>query len=159
MMTEGCSMYAVRFQHGFLSRGGRRRSSPPGSARVEGISFLFPRRCLCGPERALRWQQLQLDSVKPPVGGFLLAARSRAIGRGSRSPQAARRSRPEVFGGRGGGGIGSIVVSARRNLAIKHAAIRHQRFPPRYSECTDSVARRLSDYSGDCINSIKFPFF
>lgn len=32
-------MYAVRFQHGLLSRGGRRRSSPPGSARVEGISF------------------------------------------------------------------------------------------------------------------------
>jgi hypothetical protein len=39
MITEGCSMYSVRFQHGFLSRGGRRRNSPPGSARVEGILF------------------------------------------------------------------------------------------------------------------------
>jgi hypothetical protein len=38
--TGGCSIYAIRFQHGFLSRGGRRRNSPPGNARAEGfISF------------------------------------------------------------------------------------------------------------------------
>lgn len=32
-------MIAIRFQHGFLSRGGRRRSSRPGNARVEGFSI------------------------------------------------------------------------------------------------------------------------
>lgn len=37
---EGCSIYAIRFQHGFLSRGGRRRNLPPDNARAEGfISF------------------------------------------------------------------------------------------------------------------------
>jgi hypothetical protein len=39
MKVEGCSMFAIRFQHGFLSRGGRRRNSPPGNARAEGFSL------------------------------------------------------------------------------------------------------------------------
>jgi len=38
MKTEGRSMFAVRFQHGSLSRGGRRRNSPPGNARAESFT-------------------------------------------------------------------------------------------------------------------------
>jgi hypothetical protein len=37
MNTEGLTQFAVRFQHEALSRGGRRRSSPPGNARAEGF--------------------------------------------------------------------------------------------------------------------------
>jgi hypothetical protein len=39
MKTEGCSMFAVRFQHGCLSRGGRRRNLPPGNARAESFTL------------------------------------------------------------------------------------------------------------------------
>ena len=33
-------MFAVRFQHGVLSRGGRRRNSPPGNTRAEGFRLV-----------------------------------------------------------------------------------------------------------------------
>src|SRR5437588_12846790 len=54
MNPEGSSILAVRFQHGLLSRGGRRRSSPPGNACAEGSDPRPPRPAnttACGQQR------------------------------------------------------------------------------------------------------------
>ncbi len=58
-------MFAVRFQHGFLSRGGRRRNSPPGNARAEG--FAFDAHAVTAPNERERPKQ---DFMRPLEGGF-----------------------------------------------------------------------------------------
>ncbi|WCM23135.1 hypothetical protein NDK50_34870 [Paraburkholderia bryophila] len=68
-------MFAVRFQHGSLSRGGRRRNSPPGNARAE--SFTPGTRAVTAPNERARPQQ---DLIRPPKSGFFLD------GTGSPSP-------------------------------------------------------------------------
>lgn len=65
-------MFAVRFQHGSLSRGGRRRNSPPGNARAEGFT-VDTRAYRRTPNERERPKQ---DFIRPPEGGFLLASPS-----------------------------------------------------------------------------------
>ncbi len=56
-------MFAVRFQHGFLSRGGRRRNSPPGNARAE--SFNFDTRAVAAYS-ANEHERPKQDFIRPP---------------------------------------------------------------------------------------------
>lgn len=70
-------MYAVRFQHGSLSRGGRRRSSPPGNARAEGFTSFAAR--VLQNKRSVGKAAARIH--KPPDGGFLLTVRSGRVAR------------------------------------------------------------------------------